>query len=183
MRNVSSTTKFTLAAMSTALSTLILYVASVTGISKLAALFAASLFLRIPIEEKGGVFYGFLSYVATSLLALLLTADKKFAPAYVLFFGLYAFVQYGINRLTDNKLVSFIPKFFSCNFLIMLCIWVIGSVMKIGLSLPESIARFKLSLGIIIALTEVVIIVGIVLYDFCVKVYTKHIRKVLVKRD
>lgn len=183
MRNVSSTTKFTLAAMSTALSTLILYVSSVAGISKLAALFAASLLLRIPIEEKGGIFYGFLSYIATSLLLLLLTADKKFALAYVLFFGLYAFVQYGMNKLTDNRLLTFIPKFFSCNLLLMLYIWIIGSVMKLGLSLPESIARFKLSLGIIIALTESVIIAGMVLYDFCVKVYTKHMRKVLVKRD
>lgn len=183
MRSVSSTTKFTLAAMSTALSVLILYVASVTSISKLASLFAASLFLRIPIEEKGGMFFGFLSYVATSLLLLLLTVDKSLAMAYVLFFGIYGFVQYGINRLTDNRIVTFILKFFSCNLLLMLYIWIIENVMKIRLSLPEAIAGFKLSLGLIIGLTEVVIIAGIILYDFCVKVYSRHVRKLLVKRD
>ena len=60
MRSVSPAVKLALAAMSTALSVLCMYVASLTNISRAAMLFLASLMVWIPLREKGGVLYGFL---------------------------------------------------------------------------------------------------------------------------
>ena len=62
--------------------------------------------LMIPVTLECGVRYGVLAYVATALLAFLLTPDFEAKTLFVLFFGYYPLVHLRLQRCRNKWLSS-----------------------------------------------------------------------------
>ena len=77
--------------MSTALSVVFLYAASVIPTAKLALCFLTSLMPWIPLRERGGFVYALMSYAATGAICFFLIPNKLYFAAYILFFGSFAY--------------------------------------------------------------------------------------------
>ncbi len=82
----------------TALSLVLLYLASVSPTGRL-GLTAVAGVVPAAAVVSGGLGAGVLSYLAAGLLGLLLIPAKDAAILYLLFFGIYPLVKYGIERL------------------------------------------------------------------------------------
>lgn len=183
MKTISSSAKLSLAAMSTSLGVLAIYIASIIGTSRIALMFFASLMIWIPIKEKGGVLYGILTYFATALLSYFLVSDKLFVGTYVVFFGIFGFIQLGFDRLAKSKVISFLLKFFCCNLLIGLSFELGCLCFDLDITLSSFLSSFNIPLYALIIILEVVIIGYILLYSICTKVFDDELRKLIVKRN
>ena len=85
--------------MSTALSVVFLYAASVIPTAKLALCFLTSLMPWIPLRERGGFVYALMSYAATGAICFFLIPNKLYFAAYILFFGCYGMIKLGIDSV------------------------------------------------------------------------------------
>lgn len=180
MRSISPATKLALAAMSTALSVLALYVASFLNTSRLFLASLTSLMLWIPMNEKKGVFYAFLSYLATGALAFLLIPDKLYFAAYATIFGPYGFIQYAACKLTSSKPLSFFLEMLGCNILAGIALLVFSFVMN--MDIPGMLSDYSLPIWLLIILLEAAFAVYILLYSFFTRVFDKELRKKLITR-
>ncbi|ERI92592.1 hypothetical protein HMPREF1982_02201 [Clostridiales bacterium oral taxon 876 str. F0540] len=91
----------------TALGVLFIYLSTITPTSKLYLLGIASCIVPLSIltiKIKHSIFM----YLSTSLLSLLLMGIKGGVIAYILFFGLYGFVKYFIEKLRNMYLEIFL---------------------------------------------------------------------------
>lgn len=183
MRTISPSLRLALAAMSTALGVLAIYISSVLGTSRIALLFISSLMIWIPIKEQGGLLYGFLTYLATSALAYLLIPDKLYAGIYAVFFGLYGFIQLGADKLTKKKVFSFLLKFLCCNLLIGIAFELGCLYLDLDITIAALLSSLKLPLYALIIIIEAAIIAFILLYLFCTGVFDRELRKLIIKRD
>lgn len=82
----------------TALGVLFIYLSVISPTSKLYLLGVASCIVPVSILSTT-LKNGFYTYLATSLLSLLLIGFKGNVLAYIIFFGLYGFVKYYIETL------------------------------------------------------------------------------------
>lgn len=99
-----------LSAVSTALAVVLLIFGAYFETFDLSCLFLASLCMMLPLYKK---YYlgAFLSYVATSLLALILTAGRfQVVIPFAMFFGLHAIANELQLKFNVNKIVAFIVK-------------------------------------------------------------------------
>lgn len=83
---MSSTKKLTFAAIASAISVVLLYIASLIKTGTIAIQFVTGLVLMITVA-RSGVLHGILSYIVTALLCLFLLPDKSIAITYTVFFG------------------------------------------------------------------------------------------------
>ena len=120
MKKISATTKLTLSAMSTALSVVFLYAASVIPTAKLALCFLTSLMPWIPLRERGGFVYALLSYAATGAICFFLIPNKLYFAAYILFFGCYGMIKLGIDSVIRDKLLPLPQSLFFATALLHL---------------------------------------------------------------
>lgn len=183
MRTISPSLRLALAAMSTALGVLAIYISSILGTSRIALLFISSLMIWIPIKERGGLLYGFLTYIATSVLSYLLIPDKLYAGIYVSFFGLYGFIQLGAEKLTKKKVFSFLLKFLCCNLLIGIAFELGCLYFDLDITIAALLSSLKLPLYALIIILEAAIIAFIFLYLFCTGVFDRELRKLIIKRN
>lgn len=96
--NVRKAGKLALCAMLTALSLVVLTIATTAPSGRLGLTAVAGLFPAAAVVSYG-LPAGLLCYAGTSLLALLLLADKTIALLYLLFLGLYPMVKGAVERL------------------------------------------------------------------------------------
>lgn len=183
MRSISPSLRLALAAMSTALGVLALYISSILGTSRIALLFLASLMIWIPIKERGGLLYGFLTYIATFALAYLLIPDKLYSGVYAAFFGLYGFIQLGAEKLTKKKVFSFFMKFLCCNLIAGIAFELGCLYLDLDITIAALLSSAKLPLYALIIILEAAIIAFTLLYSFCTGVFDKELRKLIIKRD
>ncbi|MDD7489214.1 MAG: hypothetical protein PUK25_05995 [Clostridiales bacterium] len=180
MRSVSNTTKLALAAMSTALSVLFLYAASILNTSRLALLFLTSLLLWIPLNEKKGFFYAFLSYAATALLSFLIIPDKSFCAAYASVFGAYCFIKFVCDKI-PSKLFAFLIKLIGCNLLAGILLLV--AVFLMNMDIIALIDSYAVEYWVVVLIAEAAFSAFILLYDFLARVFDKELRRKLVNRN
>lgn len=102
----------------TALGVLFIYLSTITPTSKLYLLGIASCIIPLSILTIK-IRNSFFMYISTSLLSLLLLGIKGGVIAYILFFGLYGFIKYFIERLRNMYLEIFL-KLIYFNFSIAL---------------------------------------------------------------
>ena len=119
--------------MSTALSVVFLYAASVIPTAKLALCFLTSLMPWIPLRERGGFVYALLSYAATGAICFFLIPNKLYFAAYILFFGCYGMIKLGIDSVIRDKLVAFAAKLILCNGLAALVIFGAGKLFSLDI--------------------------------------------------
>jgi hypothetical protein len=84
----------------TALGVLFIYLSSVAPTSKIYILSIACCIIPLSILTTS-IKNSFLIYLATSLLSLLIVGFKGNVAAYILFFGLYGFAKYYIEKLRN----------------------------------------------------------------------------------
>ncbi len=145
------TQKLTLSAMCSALSFVLMYVCSVTGIFDLTGIAAAglvTLVLVIVTDKK----YATLSVAVCSLLTLLLVPDKTIGGLYIMAGGIYPLVKPYLER--RNRALTFIFK---------LAVWVlITMVYSLLCYLLLTAGEIK---PFIIAVTVAIALVTAFLYD------------------
>ena len=178
MKKLSPTTRLTITAMAAALGVLFMYASSIIPSGKLALLFLASVVLWIPLNERGGVPFAFLCYIATGLLSLLLIPNKLYPLAYALFFGIYGFIKLGVDNLVHDRIIAFVLKLLIMNALAAVLIWLGGLIVKqdVFSLLPE----FPLY-AIIIAM-ELAFIVYELVYTFCIGFFDARLRDLIIPR-
>ena len=176
MKKISATTKLTLSAMSTALSVVFLYAASVIPTAKLALCFLTSLMPWIPLRERGGFVYALLSYAATGAICFFLIPNKLYFAAYILFFGCYGMIKLGIDSVIRDKLVAFAAKLILCNGLAALVIFGAGKLFSLDIiaQLPNY------PLYIIIPAIEIFFIAYELVFTLCVRVFDDRLRNVII---
>ncbi len=81
-----------------ALTVIVLYVESILPVSKLSLYALSSFFVSVIIMESG-VISGWIFYVASVLLALIIVPDKLALLPYILFFGLYGIIKCYIEKI------------------------------------------------------------------------------------
>jgi len=118
--------KVTLSAALTALSLVFLYLSSFAPTGKVGLVALAGLFPAAAVVSFG-FSAGFLSYLGTGILALILLADKGMALLYIVFFGLYPMIKGKIEQL------RFLPaelavKFVVCNLILTVVLLFFGTV-------------------------------------------------------
>ena len=96
------TKKLALNAMLTALTMVLLTASSVLPSGRIAAVVLAGVPVLLGAVANGGK-SGIGIYVASSILGLLILPGKAMASAYLLLFGLYPLVQYGIEKRQWQK--------------------------------------------------------------------------------
>lgn len=100
--NFINSRKLALSGILLALAVLTLYAESIVPTSKL-SLYALSSFFVSVIVMESGIKAGWLFYIASSLLALILIPDKIGLIPYLIFFGIYGILKFYIEKL--NRLV------------------------------------------------------------------------------
>lgn len=101
------------AAVLTAFSLVILYAAAVAPTGRLGLVALAGLLPAASVVSTG-LWGGLVTYGAVGLLGFLLLPDKGGVILYLVFFGLYPIVKYGIERL-KNLLLEIVLKLLFCN--------------------------------------------------------------------
>ena len=157
--------------MSTALSVVFLYAASVIPTAKLALCFLTSLMPWIPLRERGGFVYALLSYAATGAICFFFVSD-------ILFFGCYGMIKPGIDSVIRDKLVAFAAKLILCNGLAALVIFGAGKLFSLDIiaQLPNY------PLYIIIPAIEIFFIAYELVFTLCVRVFDDRLRNVIITR-
>lgn len=92
------TTQVAYGGVLTALSLILLLLASVSPAAGWGLCIAAGMLPAIPLARRQ-IRTGLLIYTATALLALLVVPGKRYVVAYVLLFGIYPTIKYAIERL------------------------------------------------------------------------------------
>jgi hypothetical protein len=127
----------------------------------------SSFFVSIAIVENG-VRAGWIFYIATGLLSLIIVPDKMILIPYVLFFGMYGIVKFYIEKLR-RIVIEYILKFIYFNA----CAAVIYAA---AASLLAGLPVMKLSWWILIAAAEAVFFIYDIVYTMFINYYRTKIR-------
>ncbi|NLM11891.1 MAG: hypothetical protein GX213_14185 [Clostridiaceae bacterium] len=104
-----SSKKIALSGILTALSSAVLLLENISPTGKL-GFYVLSAFLLSVVIMECGLTYGWVSYIAISLISLLIVPEKTAVFPYIMFFGIYALVKSHIERL-DKLVFEWILKF------------------------------------------------------------------------
>ena len=146
--------KLTVSAILTALSIVLLYLASVFPVLSLSLIAVAGLLPAVAVIECGLPFAGGM-YAASCILALLLVPDKSCAILYAVLFGNYPFVKYFAERV-KARMLSWIIKLAVANGLLAILFFVFRTVMLSFI--PDNT---------LITATIIMFNVIFILYDIC----------------
>ncbi|MBC8060643.1 MAG: hypothetical protein H7Y18_08250 [Clostridiaceae bacterium] len=147
----------------TALTIIFLYISAIVPTSRLSFMALAAAMIPISIISTN-VRNSFAVYAASSLLSLLLSL-RGTAFMYIVFFGLYGFVKYYVERLR-RAILEIVLKLLFFNSSLYL-IYLIYTLFTLGLP------RVSIPLYYIIAILQVVFII----YDYAMTVIISYMNK------
>jgi hypothetical protein len=151
-----------------ALAVICLILASILPTNRISLYALSSFFVAVSIIESG-VKAGWIFYVTTSLLALIIIPEKLGIIPYVVFFGMYGIVKYYIERL-NKAVIEYVIKFIYFNICVMIAFFTVRELFSINVST-------SLSWWILIILLEVIFF----LYDFVYTLFINYYRSKLRK--
>lgn len=154
--------------MFTALSIMFLYLAAVLPSNKLFFAGAASTIIPISILTIR-ISYSFLVYAAVSILGLFLPGPKFVVISYIVFFGLYGFIKYYIERLRKLP-IEIILKMIFFNISLICAILVYKSLF---IYIPE----FNTPVKLIYAAIQPVFLI----YDYALTLFIAFAEKKFLK--
>lgn len=152
----------------TAIGVLLLYLSTISPTSKVYILGAASCLIPISVLLTN-IRNSFIVYIATSLISFLMLGFKGSVIAYIIFFGLYGFIKYYIERLRNIPLEIILKLIYfniSIGILFSLYKFFFADLLKINLPIYE----------VVIMLQFVFII-----FDYALTLFIDYISKYLVK--
>ena len=150
-----NTRLLTLSALLAAAGVALVYLTAAVPTMQLALVAIAGLLPAIPLL-LGGMKWGFLTFAATGLLALILGIDKEAAVLYLLLFGHWPMVKSLIERHVKNRVLEWTVKLAVCNLLFLAVYFL---VRLLGIDMSE--------LGMPLWLFWLVGVASFVLYDLC----------------
>ena len=134
IKNMHNSKKIALSGIITALGAVSLFLENIVPTGKIGFYVFAGFLLSIVIIECG-LIYGWISFSAVSMLAVLIVPDKIAVTPYVLFFGIYSLIKSHIEKIDKNS-VQWILKFLYFN-LSLYILYMISDVV-----FPELLSRF-----------------------------------------
>lgn len=180
-KKISSVTRLTVSAMTTALGVLFMFGASLLPAGKLGLLFLASLVIWIPLNERGGVLSAILCYLATAGVTFLIVPNKLYAGVYLIFFGLYGFLKLGLDSLIPDRIIAFIVRLIVVNGIAVLVVLIGGMILgqSVFAMIPEN---YDYPLYIAIPALELAFAAYELLYTFCISMFDSHLRDKIIPR-
>jgi uncharacterized membrane protein len=169
-KNTLNTKKIALSGIMGALAVVCLLLAAILPTSTLAFYALSSFFISIIIIEFNSR-AGLLFYLATSLLSVAIVPDKMAIVPYVLFFGLYGFVKFYIEKL--NKLI---PEYILKLLFFNICL--AAAYFLVRYFFVENITS-KLPWWVLIAGLEVVFVIYDYTYTLFIIYYSHRLKKIL----
>ena len=164
--------RISLAGMFTAFSLLFLFLSSILPVGRVTMYFLSSIFISgILLEDDFPL--AFMSFLATSLLSLLILPDIIRVVPFVLFFGHYGIGKKFIERIRD-KVISFILKLLYFNVCMALIYFAASTVWSQDLNLG-------FSLWLTILIMEIVFVLYDIAYSKIQEFYWARIRRWLVR--
>ncbi len=165
---MTNTRKIASGSMLSALSILFLYLSSIIPVNKFYLLGIASAIITVSILITG-LKNSLLVFTVTSILSLFLVSSKFTVMAYILFFGLYGFIKFFIEKF--NKLIFEIP--------LKLCFF--NLALASGLLLANifviSVPVTKYPLYILLLPAQLVFLV----YDYALTIFISYFHKKYLK--
>lgn len=164
--------RISLAGMFTAFSLLFLFLSSILPAGRITMYFLSSIFISgILLEDD--LTLAFMSFLATSILGLLILPDILRVVPFVLFFGHYGIGKKFIERIRD-KVIAFILKLLYFNVCMALIYFAASTIWSQELNLG-----FPLWLTILIM--EIVFVIYDIAYSKVQEFYWSRIRRWLTK--
>lgn len=152
----------------TAIGAMLLYISTISPTSKVYILGVASCLIPLSVLLTN-IKNSFLVYICTSLLGFLILGFKGSVIAYIIFFGLYGFIKYYIERLRNPLLEIFLKLLF-----FNISIGIIFSLYKLFFT---SLLKIHLPIYQVIIMLQFVFII----FDYALTLFiayaTKHISK------
>lgn len=167
--NSLDTKKIALNGILGALAVICLLLATVLPTNRLSLYALSSFFVAVSILESG-IRAGWIFYVATGLLALIVVPDKLGIVPYALFFGLYGVVKYYIEKL-DNIAVEYLLKFVYFNICMGVAVLTLSRLFGYELSV-------KLPWWLLVIVLEIIFFI----YDFVYTLFINYYREKLRPR-
>jgi hypothetical protein len=148
-RRVSETKRISLSGILLAFAVISLFLATIVPTNTLSFYALSSFFVAIIIIQFG-IKSGWIFYIASSLLSLILLPDKAGLIPYLAFFGLYGIIKFYIEKL--NKIVlEYILKLGFFNFALLIAIFLVKQFFldRINIDFPWWIIIFALEIAFI----------------------------------
>jgi len=164
-----NTKKIALNGILGALAVICLLLATVLPTNRLSFYALSSFFIAVVIIE-GGLKAGWLFFIATSLLSLIVVPEKLGLVPYAIFFGIYGLVKYYIEKL-DKLVVEYVLKFLYFNFCTGIAILTVSKLFGYGLTI-------QLPWWLLIVAFEIVFFI----YDYVYTLFINYYRNKLKPR-
>lgn len=170
MKDGLKTKKIALNGVLGALAVVCLLMADILPTNKISLYALSSFFVSVAIIE-GGIGSGWLFYLSTGLLSLILVPDKVMVVPYILFFGIYGIVKFYIEKLERISL-EYILKFVYFN--------ACAAIILVGASaLLDEMPVLKFPWYLLLAGAEIVFFIYDIVYTMFINYYKNKIRSKL----
>ncbi|NJD03711.1 MAG: hypothetical protein FIA99_14200 [Ruminiclostridium sp.] len=153
-----------------AMAVICLFLAAVLPTGRISLYALSSFFISIVVIENG-IKAGWLFYIATTLLAVILVPDKLEIIPYAIFFGAYGIIKCHIEKI-GKLIIEYIVKFAYFNLCMAAAILFIRQVFT------ESM-KIQLPWWLIIAAFEVIFLIYDLVYTMLITYYKDKLRKKL----
>lgn len=161
----SKSLRISLCAMVTALSTLIMMITGIITIGTYALPAIAGIFMIsivVEIDKKWAI----ATYISTSLLSMILAADKEAVILFVLFFGYYPILKAWIEKI-KNKFILYLLKLLIFNSSVIIAYLIVIKFLQISY---DAFVIFGVSVPILfLAMGNVIFL----LYDYTLLLLTR----------
>lgn len=153
----------------TAIGVMLLYISTISPTSKVYILGVASSLIPLSVLLTN-INNSFIVYIATSFLSFLMLGFKDSVIAYIIFFGLYGFVKYYIEKLRNIPIEIFLKLlFFNFSF------FLIYSLYKLFFT---GLLKINLPLYQVIIMLEFIFII----FDYALTLFIAYISKLIAKQ-
>lgn len=170
MNNNSISKKISLSGIMLALVVVILFAATTLPTSRLSLYTISSFFISILIIEFG-VKAGWIFYISSCILTLIVLPDKLGLLPYIFFFGIYGMIKFYIERF--NKLaLEYILKIVFFNICLFSGLFFIKKFLFNGIEI-------KLPIWLMIIALEIIFIIYDYVYTLFIQYYNQKLKRIL----
>lgn len=174
---ITAAQKLTLGAMTTALTLLALYAASMLPTGRVACYFLSSVFVYTLCSERAYL-SAFAAFLATAILAFFILPDRTALLPYVFLLGHYGIVKTWLECTLKDQVIIWVLKLFYCNIFTGLGIFSAIRLLNVDiLALLPQLADWLLVL-----LAEVAFVTYDVIFTVAARLYDARIRRAILPR-
>ncbi len=176
-QSISYTYKLAVSGIITALGSLILILSSVITVGTYSLPVIAGALLCVIVIDFGKPF-AYSSFIATSIVSLLISSDKEAVLYYICFFGFYPILKASIEKI-DNKILSKALKILIFNICMVALYFIAINLFNIP---TENFIIFNINIPLLLlAIGNIFFLVYDIALTKVISVYIKKYRKFIIK--